>query len=244
MLSRHDLNFKQKLTYTAHLFKALTRQRFLELKPMLQQHIREDSIVVDVGAHAGEFTKLFSTLAPQGRIYSFEPGSYARSILTRVVSVRGLRNVSIQPVGLGDKASSEILHMPLKQSGSIGFGLSHLGNDKNVDGRETVEEKINLVTLDDFVAQNGLTRLDFIKIDVEGWELRALEGGAKTIEKFHPVLMLEMVDKFLQRAGDSSRKLWDFLKSQGYDIYRYDENGRTDFLEAPVEMGDVICIRK
>lgn len=239
-----SLTLRQKLTYTAHLFKALTRQRFLELKPLLQQHIRADSVVIDVGAHAGEFTKLFSSLAPQGQVYSFEPGSYARSILTRVVSVRGLKNVSIQPVGLSDKPATETLHMPLKDSGSIGFGLSHVGDDKNVDARDTVEEKIVLVTLDNFVAQQKLTRVDFIKIDVEGWELRALEGARKTIEQHHPVLMLEMVDRFLSRAGDSAQKMWDFLKAQGYDIYRFDDTGRTDFLEAPIDEGDVLCVRK
>lgn len=240
----HRLTFRQSLTYAAHLVKALMRQRFLELRPLLKQHIPADAVVIDVGAHAGEFTKIFSALAPQGQVYSFEPGSYARSILSRVVRMRGLQNVSIEPVGLGDKISSDTLRLPLKSSGSIGFGLSHLGDDKTVDARETVEEKVDLVTLDDFVARKNLSRIDFIKIDVEGWELRALEGGRKTIEKFHPVLMLEMVDKFLGRAGDSSRKLWDFLKSEGYDVYRYDETGRTDFLEAPVEQGDIICIRK
>lgn len=238
------INFRQSLTYAAHLFKALTKTRFRPLIPMISEHIKQDSIVIDVGANAGYFTKIFSKLAPQGKVYSFEPGSYARSIITRVVKVHGLSNVTILPYGLGDKAAAHELHLPLKKSGSLGYGLGHIGDDRRVDARDTVSEKIDIKTLDDFVAENSITRVDFIKIDIEGWELRALEGAHSTISRHRPVLMLEMIDRFLGRAGDSSRKMWDFLKSFGYDIYRYDETGRMDFLEAPIEEGDIICVRK
>lgn len=238
------LNFRQSLTYTAHLFKALTKTRFRPLIPMISQHITKDSVVIDVGANAGYFTKIFAKLAPDGKVYSFEPGSYARSIISKVVKVNGLSNVTILPYGLGDKASAQELHLPVKRSGSLGYGLGHIGDDKRVDARNTMSEKIDIRTLDDFVAENNITRVDFIKIDIEGWELRALEGAHSTISKHRPVLMLEMIDRFLGRAGDSSRKMWDYLKSFGYEIYRYDETGRVDLLEAPIDEGDIICFTR
>lgn len=239
------MNFSQRMTYIAHLGKALTKTRFKPLIPLIAQHVKEDSVIIDVGANAGYFTKIFASLAPQGRVYSFEPGGYARSILTKVISIRGLKNVTMIPMGLSDTPATNTLHMPVKVKGNLGFGLSHLGDDKTVDPRETLTEDIQLTTLDAFVAQHAIKRVDLIKIDIEGWELRALKGAEKTIAAHKPVLMLEMVDRFLSRAGDSSRAMWDFLKGHGYDIYRYDDtNGRTDFLEAPVDEGDILCVPK
>lgn len=234
------INFRQRLTYSAHLFKALTKRRFVALEPMLKPHIKSDAVIFDIGANAGYTARLFTKLAPQGKIYAFEPGSYARSILTKVVKIHGLKNISVLPFGLSDVPTTQVLHMPVKSSGSCGFGLSHLGENLAIDTRETLKETIALQTLDGFIPAD--MRVDFIKIDIEGWELRALVGGKKTIERDKPVLMLEMVDRFLNRAGDNAQKMWDFIKDLGYEIYSYDENGHLSPLSTPIAEGDLLCI--
>lgn len=236
------LSARQRLTYTVHLFKALTKKHHQGLRPLLRQHIKPDAVILDIGANAGNFTYIFSQLAPQGRVYAFEPGSYALSILRRVIALRGLDNIRLMPFGLSDKKTTLDLHLPVKTSGSVGFGLAHIGDDKAVDPRETLSEQIALDRLDDVAAREKIERVDFIKIDVEGWELRALTGGEQLISRHHPVIILEMSDRFLQRAGDSAAALFKFLHGHGYDIYRYDEDGRTDFLEAPIIDGDIIAI--
>lgn len=130
--------------------------------------------------------------------------------------------------------------MPVKSSGSCGFGLSHLGENLAIDTRETLKETIALQTLDGFISPD--MHVDFIKIDIEGWELRALLGGKNTIERDKPVLMLEMVDRFLNRAGDNAQKMWDFLRDLGYDVYSYDEAGQLSLINAPITEGDLLCI--
>ncbi len=81
-----QLSLHGKITYyVAHLFKALTKQHHQEYIPLLKSVISDDSIIIDVGAHAGQFTKLFSTIVPNGRVYAFEPGSYTSSILNKVI---------------------------------------------------------------------------------------------------------------------------------------------------------------
>lgn len=238
------LNVRQKLAYSAHLFKALTKQRFLDLVPMLKTYINDDSVIIDVGANAGHFSKLFSKLAPNGQVYAFEPGSYARSILTRVIYFRRLRNVNLFPFGLSDTACENILHMPIKAKGNLGIGLSHLGYQKSVDGRDTKSETIQLSTLDAFVADLDLKRVDFIKCDTEGWELRMLTGAEKTIATFRPVLMLEVVNNFLGRAGDSSAALWDFLNRHNYEVIAFDDKGRMTPAPEAIMLGDIICLPK
>lgn len=202
------------LTYMAHLFKAVFRQHHTELRPALAHYINADAVIVDVGAHAGQFTKLFAAMAPQGLVYSFEPGAYALSILRKVKLTNGLHNVSIVPFGLGDAPGEAVLHLPIKKSGSIGFGLGSLTGPRQ--GSRTYADKVSITTLDAFVEANKITRLDFIKCDIEGWELHMLKGAQKTLERLSPVLMVEVNHDALQKAGASKQAMDDFLQALGY----------------------------
>ncbi|MCE9507519.1 MAG: FkbM family methyltransferase [Alphaproteobacteria bacterium] len=238
----NPLSWHARLTYCAHMFKALTRQHHLELLPLLKKHIPENGVIIDVGAHAGQYTKLFARVVPQGHVYSFEPGSYARSIVSKVIALRNLKNVSLFPVGLSDQPTEETLHVPIKRSGSVGFGLSHIGQVPKDAARPEREEKIVLTTLDQVAAELGLTRVDFIKADIEGWEMRFLLGARQTISKFRPIIFLEINDEFLKRANNSAREIWDFLKAMDYRISRLEKDGATLIpLDAPVTRGDVWC---
>ena len=162
----------------------------------------------------GQFTKIFSRLARRGRVFAFEPGSYARLVLATAVRLRRLANVTIVPAGLGERAGAATLSVPLKPSGSVGFGLSHFGEDDR--GWPVISETVSLTTLDDFAAQARLARLDFVKADIEGWELHMLRGAARVLARHRPALLLEVADCHLRRAGDSSVALWGFLAELGY----------------------------
>lgn len=72
------------------------------------------SVVFDVGAHAGQYTKLFAIAAVEGRVYAVEPGSYARSILRSVVWLHGLANVAALPMALGSGSELGTLTLPVK----------------------------------------------------------------------------------------------------------------------------------
>lgn len=223
------LSIRQQLTYAAHLYKAVFKQYHMALRPLLARHVTEAAIVFDVGAQAAQFTKHFAALAPRGRVYAFEPGDYARRVLTTVVRLRGLRNVTVVPLGLSDQPGEAILTSPVKKSGSIGFGLSHLGrHDGDPPGFAST---VSLTTLDKFCAENQLQRLDFLKADIEGWEIHMLRGGRQTLERFRPPLLLEIDRGFLARAGATPEDAWDLLNPMGYQAAHLHPNGTL----APVE---------
>src|ERR1700722_19602393 len=125
-LPRFPLSWRQLRTYAAHGFKATFKQHHQELIPLFRTYVPEDGVVFDVGAHAGQYAKLFARLVPRGTVYSFEPGLYARSILMVAMALNRISNVRIFPVGLGSSAASLNLHVPVKKSGSVGFGLAHM----------------------------------------------------------------------------------------------------------------------
>ena len=205
-------------SFLAHLFKATTQQHHRLLAPVIARLVPSDGIVFDVGAHAGQFTKLFARAAPAGHVYAFEPGSYARSILRVVVAARRLGNVSVLPLALGAVPHLDTLTVPLKRRGSVGFGLAHFGAPQP-RWAQVAQEVVATTTVDTVVETLALDRLDLIKADIEGWELRLLHGARAALERFRPRLMLELADAHLARAGDRVSDAFGFLEGLGYRAF-------------------------
>jgi FkbM family methyltransferase len=213
--ARPDNYFRHRITPTffAHLFKGVTKNYFQELIPVLRPLVPEDGVVFDVGAHAGRFAKLFAGLAPRGTVYAVEPGTYARGILRVAMRLNRLDNVVILPFGLADAPGIATLTVPVKRSGSYGYGLSHMG--KHPGGKAEIE-LVPVATLDAVADALKLERLDFLKADIEGFEYRMALGGRATLARFRPALLLEMNHDYMARAGDKLETLWQMLLDMGY----------------------------
>jgi FkbM family methyltransferase len=210
------LTLRQRASWLAHLYKACAQQHHRELAPVLAPFVPADGVVLDIGAHAGQFSKLFARLAPRGHVHAFEPSAYARSILTRALAFNRVANVTVLPAGLSDEAREAVLHTPLKASSAWGFGTAHLGTGAGGDADQTIV----LMRLDDYVAEAGLARIDFIKADIEGWEMRALMGGEAALARFRPTLLLEVDEAMMARAGDTPASLFAWLSGLGYHALR------------------------
>lgn len=209
-----DLPFRAKLSYIAHAFKGICKQHHKYLFPIMRKTLAVDAVVFDVGGHGGQYAKLFAKVARQGRVFSFEPSGYSCSILRRVIFANKLKHVKVVQAGLSDAPGTLTLKTPLKKSGTFRYGVATLG-DSNWTG-DFFKEECPLITIDGTVEEENLTRLDFIKIDVEGWELRVLMGGEKAIQKFHPAILVELVEDNLARSGDGLQQSWDQLTEWGY----------------------------
>ena len=239
MFGPPGLTPRARATWLAHAWKALTRQHHMELAAVLRRFIPGDAVVFDVGGHAGQFTKLFSRLAPAGKVYAFEPSEYARSILTLALRAHRLTGVEVVAAALGDAESSLTLTTPLKSAGSVRFGLAHLGGPESPGEGRT--ETVPVTTIDTFAASRGVTRLDFLKGDIEGWEMRALVGGRRTIERHRPAMLLELIDSHLVRAGDSLPQAWELLVGWDYQPMRWTGGAGLALLDSPRD-GDVFWL--
>ena len=205
-------------SFIAHLFKATTQQHHRALAGTIARFVPKDAVVFDVGAHAGQYVKLFARAAFEGRVYAVEPGSYARSIL-RVVTWRyRLANVWVLPFALGAGCGLSPLSVPVKRRGSYGFGLSHLGSPEQ-RWAAVAQELVAMTTLDAVVAALGVDRVDFIKADIEGWEFAFLRGAEDTLRRFRPALLLELSQAHLARAGDRLADVFAFLAARGYAAF-------------------------
>lgn len=223
-------------TYLAHLFKAIFKQHHKPLIPIFRRVIPEDGVVLDVGAHAGQYAKIFSRLASGGQVFAFEPGSYARSILRIALALNRRRNVAVLPLGLGAREGTEILTVPIKRPGSYGFGLAHFGPQTRWDKVE--REAVAITTIDHVVELLALPRLDFIKADIEGWELQLVRGGLRAIRRFRPVLLLELNAQALERAGDDLASAFAMIVELGYRPAVHDSAGTLRAVTEP-QSGDI-----
>lgn len=209
----------------AHLFKATGQQHHRDLVPLITRFVPPEGVVFDVGAHAGQYTKLFARAASAGRVYAFEPGSYARAILRAVVALRRLDNVAVVPAALGAVCGVATLSVPVKASGSFGFGLAHLGPPQE-RWPVVAQELVALTTLDAVAAALDLHRLDFLKADIEGSEFALLRGGEQTLRRFRPTLVMELLNPHLARAHDRVADAFAFLLGLGYTAFDLMPGGR------------------
>lgn len=212
------LTLRQRATFVAHAFKAVTRHHHLDLADRLRRFIPADAVVLDIGGHAGHYAHLFATLARAGRVYSFEPSPYACAILEiRQRLGRLPANIELIADALSDAPGMLELRTPLKRSGSLGFGRATFSAGSKAAVRT---DRVAVATIDSFASARGLPRLDFIKLDIEGWEHHALRGGADSLRRWHPVLLAEVDDGMLRASGSSAADLWDFLADLGYRAAR------------------------
>lgn len=235
-----QISTRARITWLAHLYKALAKQHHGGMGVAFAAVLDPDGVVIEAGGHAGQFTKLLARAVPRGTVLVFEPGSYARSILSHVARWRCGSHVSVVQAGLGAAEDVLELTVPIKKSGSIGFGLSHFGGAADQPGHGILTERVRQLTVDQVVAEYGLSRVDLLKADIEGWEMRLLVGAQATLERFRPTLYLEINDAHLSRAGDSAAALWGLVQPLGYQPFCFDDStGRFAPCAPGVPLGDV-----
>ena len=148
-----------------------------------------DAIIVDGGTNAGFFTipVAYMTRHFNTRIIAFEPQRQLFQAVGGSLALNGYRNVFLHNVGLG--AEPGIAELPaIDYSVTQDFGTVSLSNETTVDEDGWMNDRVVDITSIDAM---DLPRLDFFKLDVEGYEVPALTGALKTIKKHRPWIWVE-----------------------------------------------------
>lgn len=155
----------------------------------LRSYVAEDAVCIDAGANIGLYSLALSSLAPKGRVYAFEPSPSAFSHLADNLRVNRASNVEASQLALSDREGTVTFHdFSFFSAGSFS---SDEGSLLTSDSYGSTSFEAPTTTLDTFVAERGIERVDFVKIDVEGAELSVLEGAVETLAKHKPVVVLE-----------------------------------------------------
>jgi len=172
---------------------------------LVRRHLSAGGDFVDVGAHIGMYTVAAAlALGGRGRVLAFEPNPAARAQLEKNLALNGCDNVVVSGRAVADVVGAAFLHVP----GTPDPSFSSLEAGRFAEGTPV---PVATTTLDREVDAVGL-RPAVIKIDVEGSELRVLDGMERTLEA-RPVLLVEV-------SAESGAELELRLEGLGYRAFR------------------------
>jgi len=219
----------------------------IEICAVLKRILKPGMYVVDVGANIGEITLLSSNcVGSHGMVYSFEPVTEIVNTLRYNVYNNGISNVQIMAKGLYHSEGSFDIFQDdsIFHDGSIHSGLNTLFQTNN---RKTICERIEVTTLDIFVRNENIKKVDLVKIDVEGSELAVLKGARLTLEKFSPYLIVEIQNEMALAAGYQASDILEFLEKLGYKFFSIRRRGKLRRINNPSELKDfqnVLCVHQ
>lgn len=175
--------------------------------------------VIDIGANIGAHTLPLADLAgAKGRVIAVEPTRYAFERMTDNLSLNpGLaaRVTPVQAMLLAnpDREVAAALPSSWPLHGDREAHPEHGGVCKSTEGARAL-------TLDDLVGSLGLERVDFIKLDVDGYELEVLRGARETLARFAPVILFEHSPYVLVEKGFDPEEMIGILRTAGYGFYQ------------------------
>lgn len=181
--------------------------------------LNEGDLFVDIGANIGLFTLVASRIVgSSGRVVSFEPALRNYNKLVHHISTNNISNVIAEKLAISSGESSITL-----KGGEDSFNsgmISEFGTDTGHS------ELVSTTSLDRYRHINIDGKIKFIKIDIEGGEYNALQGMQEILSADRPMILMELNDNLLNRAGSSAKAIEDFLDQFKYVKRFLDGDGR------------------
>lgn len=162
-----------------------------ELQRVFEKHITKDMVVLEGGCHIGSHSVKLSKLGKS--VICFEPLIPSYDLLLKNLELNNCNNVTVYDKGLSDTPSqSEFGWINVHNVGGSGLIDNPMGIPIGFSTPESLSDsgynfKVDLVTIDSL----HLDQLDFIKLDIEGYEPNAILGGIETISKYKPIIVVE-----------------------------------------------------
>lgn len=271
VLTDNDLFPRRPLRYTCraalwYLLVAIKREPFVRIKewssdfilPCLwrtpakvfyvfrrdyesEVHFFENAImpgdhIIDIGANFGLYTLLAANKTGQsGVVLAFEPFPLSFEILQRNCARNNLSDiVTLYPCALGSHCSTSSLSI---HSDPGRNSLGSLGSE------EISRVEIQVETLDNVLSKINLAKIDFIKMDVEGFESHVLQGSRNTIAAYKPTIVFELNPGACERSGENAADILQFIEKAGYCFFRY--LGERELTQvAPKDFGNYVAIHQ
>lgn len=176
-------------------------------------------VLFDVGANRGEWSKGMRRSFPGARFFLFEP----QPALQEAIRQSGLPNMTLFPCGVSAQKGSVELFV---SSQDDGIASIHERRDSWCSENRYSTIRVPVVALDDIIQEHGISRVDFMKLDIEGHEIEALKGARASLESG----MIRALSFEFGSGNINSRTFfhdfWDLLTPLRYALYRILPSGR------------------
>ena len=186
----------------------------------LLHFLQSGMTVLDIGAHQGNHTLLFSSqVGSEGLVVAFEPSPRELQRLKLHLAINRCRNVRVEPVAVGNNEVTEELFVCL----GVETGCNSLRPPSVDDPIQKIE--VPVITIDKYLEINEISKVDFVKIDIEGAELDALRGAAEMVDGLKPSFLCELADMRTEPWGYHARDIYSFLQDRGYRWFSITQDG-------------------
>ncbi|PIZ06932.1 MAG: hypothetical protein CO068_13565 [Flavobacteriaceae bacterium CG_4_9_14_0_8_um_filter_34_30] len=220
-----SINKKQNIYLKTNQTSYVSRELFwkksknYEYSCIFMKLIKKMSCFFDVGASIGYYSILGAKINPDLKVYSFEPSIGPMIYLSENIKINNFEDrINVNVVALSDKIGKIDFYEVFNNKYSSVYNLSgehNLGTKSNLKVNKTLVESN---TLDNFIKQNNIGKIDLIKLDTEGCEDLILKASTETIKRDHPIIICEVL---FNKIEDSLELIMNNL---GYEFYNHVEN--------------------
>ena len=203
--------------------------------------LRPGDVFLDLGANLGLYSLHASRIVGEsGKVISFEPFSTNFNALKEHVAMNQLSNVQLEKLAVGKESGMITLYLN-ESEGNLGMvTASYIEN--------AIKEEVKIVSIDAYRKEKKLQKVDFIKIDIEGFEYPTLLGMENTLNAYLPSILIEILDE--SKSPQNENKVEAYLMGFGYKKFYINDNGelsetdenpvRRNYLFTTREVGKVI----
>ncbi len=213
-----------------------------EMRELVQRFLPMDPVIVEGGAYDGSETRIMAMIWPNGHIHSFEP---IETLYKNTVANTGnLPNTSVYKLALGAECAKKEIYLALDPDNLTICMSSSLYPPKDhllyygpiFQGTETVE----VITLDEWVEQNRIQKIDLLWFDLQGFELSAFKGAEKILSQVSAI-MTEVEFSELYEGQPMYREVKSWLEGKGFVLV----GGDFTFPKDPNQhFGDCLFVRR
>lgn len=200
----------------------------------LKNSVGGNWICFDIGANVGYYTMLFASLSRNGEVHAFEPGELNWRLLTTSLALNQYEHVRVNLSAVSDVED----FVQFERATDGAYSSMRSTGRKPTDAVEVVRS----VRIDDYVVQNGISRIDLMKVDVEGAEELVIGGSSATLasEDLAPSwLFIELYDENLAAFGTSVDSVFARLLTYGYQPFVLSRGGRLIPIRSPSDAPSV-----
>lgn len=175
----------------------------------IHQILKDDSVFVDIGTNKGIYLCQAEKVIKSGKIFGFEPNS---SLVNYIKPL--FPKIQLFPLAVSSSTGTSVLHIPKKAN-----GLQDTRASLEDMGDEVEKVEIQTITLDDWAKQEQVSKIDVVKIDVEGHEFDTIKGCKTILETIKPIIIIEIE---LRHAHYPIKDIFDFIIGFGYEVFYFD----------------------
>jgi FkbM family methyltransferase len=188
-----------------------------ELVNLFKRVLKPGMTVLDLGANIGYFSVLAAGLVGNtGQVHAFEPDATCFARLKKNLSA--FPWAQAHSIAVGDQPGMARFHYSQKGS-ETGWGSLLFGKD-NASTQETL---VPVMSLDAWACEQAIRRVDFIKMDIEGGEYRALKGAEALLYQHRPVIVAELNEVCLRRDHREPTDVLSLLRAAGYNRFSFND---------------------